>query len=184
MQNISKGIQYIFIFSLLGCQNNSASDPDHQAQIGLDGGSDSGADSGNDADIGGKTDAGEDAGANDAGRDAGRDAGSICGGACEDGDWTPCTCGPADPCGWSGNGICAGYCIEHHIVEEMFEDEDCNGACTGMCEAGVYLTCTCDASDPCEWSNDGHCDDFCLTGGVVDKMFDDAADCQERHGTN
>ncbi|MCP4603158.1 MAG: hypothetical protein GY847_22030 [Proteobacteria bacterium] len=110
--------------------------------------------------------------------DSAEDAGLPCDAGCEKGEWTECTCDPSDPCGWSEDGMCAGYCIELGIVKKMFDDsKDCQGPCTGLCQGGVYLPCTCDPSDPCDWSEDDHCDDVCLSGYIVEEMFDDSADC-------
>ena len=50
------------------------------------------------------------------------DSGVVCEGACEMRDWTTCTCAPEDPCGWSGDKFCDGYCIERGIVALMFDD--------------------------------------------------------------
>lgn len=106
------------------------------------------------------------------------DGGVICDGDCLSRAWTTCSCGVGDPCGWSGDGFCDGYCIERLIVEEMFDDsEDCQGKCTGLCQRGVYTRCTCSREDPCGWAGDGTCDDSCLTSGIVDEMFEDVEDC-------
>ncbi|MCP4674435.1 MAG: hypothetical protein GY854_02740 [Deltaproteobacteria bacterium] len=153
---------------LLGCNARSS-------QTGaLDGGMDSGLDASSD------TESDEDTSSNtdDTGEDTASDASLPCDAACEDGEWNECTCDPSDPCNWSGDGQCAGQCIELGIVDKMFDDsEDCEGPCTGMCQRGVYVTCTCALTDPCGWAGDGHCDDACLAGEIVDEMFNDTKDC-------
>jgi hypothetical protein len=139
---------------------------------GIDEKADSGEDSGGDTETQSSSDEETD------GTDDVSDGGMDCQGACEQGDWNECTCDISDPCGWSNNGQCNGYCIELGIVDEMFdESDDCIGECTGLCQSGVYVQCTCDSSDPCAWSNDGYCDDECILNGIVEEMFDDAADC-------
>lgn len=49
--------------------------------------------------------------------------------------------------------------------------EPCNGAC-GLI---AYDACTCGADDPCNWSNDGYCDEACAL--YNDTPFDDSGDC-------
>ncbi len=51
--------------------------------------------------------------------------------------------------------------------------DPCNGDCT--LGGGQYNECTCDAADPCGWSNDGVCDEACED--IVDEAFDDSEDC-------
>jgi hypothetical protein len=41
----------------------------------------------------------------------------------------------------------------------------------------VYSTCNCDPSDPCEWTQDGYCDEGCLSVVGDGGMFDDSVDC-------
>jgi hypothetical protein len=49
-------------------------------------------------------------------------------------------------------------------------------ACSEMeCDLGYYSVNTCAEEDPCNWSNDGLCDDPCAD--VADPMFDDSLDC-------
>ena len=55
-----------------------------------------------------------------------------CWGLCQEVEWTvyyvPCTCDPADPCEWAGNGVCDDACLDAEGVDEMFDDgEDCDG---------------------------------------------------------
>lgn len=49
--------------------------------------------------------------------------------------------------------------------------EPCNGAC-GLI---AYDECTCGADDPCNWSNDGYCDEACALYNAT--PFDDSGDC-------
>jgi hypothetical protein len=108
------------------------------------------------------------------------DAGNPCDGGCAAGRWSECTCASSDPCGWAGDGLCQGYCIELGIVTEMFDDnDDCEGPCTGLCARGVYVPCTCGVDDPCGWAGDGRCDEICVEGGFVEEMFDDGDDCAD-----
>jgi hypothetical protein len=101
-----------------------------------------------------------------------------CQGQCESVVYSPCTCNTFDPCGWGGNGFCDSYCFVYTQLGEIFDDsEDC-GVCSGACTLGVRTTCTCGPDDPCGFSNDGWCDDECLTAGYVDEMFDDTEDCK------
>ncbi len=127
--------------------------------------------------------------------------GADCGnGSPTSGAYTPCTCDPSDPCGWSNDGTCDSQCQTK--FGSMFEDsKDCgessgSGGSSGTggssgsdgptlsCGAdcgdgsptsGSYTSCTCDASDPCGWSNDGYCDSQCQT--KFGSMFDDSKDC-------
>jgi hypothetical protein len=43
------------------------------------------------------------------------------------------------------------------------------------CDFYMYTANTCQPSDPCEWANDGECDDACLN--QTPTMFDDSQDC-------
>ena len=59
------------------------------------------------------------------------------------------------------------------------DPEACDGDCAGL----TYTACTCAPSDPCGWSDDGTCDDQCVTAGVVPSMFDDSGDCEDDTGS-
>jgi hypothetical protein len=146
-----------------------------------DGGDDGASDVDTDIDADVDTDADSDS-AGDGGADSDSDTGEICGGDCAALSYTECSCDPLDPCDWAGDGFCDGYCLEGGVVSAMFDDvADCHGACGGLCAESqwttFYVACTCAADDPCEWADNGVCDDACLTGGVVEEMFDDGADC-------
>ncbi len=149
----------------IGCADRGSASPD-----------DSGTE---EEDTGSETDTTSDTGTgSDTGTDTDIDAAVPCDAGCEEGVWNECTCDPSDPCGWAEDGMCAGQCIELGIVAEMFDDSvDCPGECTGLCDRGVYVSCTCGSGDPCQWIEDGHCDDACLSAGVVVDMFDDSIDC-------
>jgi len=69
-----------------------------------------------------------DAGEEDAGTDGGTDTDTeLCDGACAAEDYNACACGPDDPCGWAGDGVCDEACIELDYVDEMFDDSaDCD----------------------------------------------------------
>jgi hypothetical protein len=42
-----------------------------------------------------------------------------------------------------------------------------------------YSTCNCDPSDPCVWTEDGYCDEGCLSVVGDGGMFDDTVDCAQ-----
>ncbi len=101
-----------------------------------------------------------------------------CRGECDAGHYTPCTCDISDPCGWAGNGFCDAYCFAYASqTREILDDTADCGVCGGACPFNTATPCTCDPSDPCGRSNDGWCDDACITLGVVDEMFDESEDC-------
>jgi hypothetical protein len=52
-------------------------------------------------------------------------------------------------------------------------------SCLPIDELLEYSTCNCDPSDPCEWSDDGYCDEGCLSVVGDGGMFDDSADCYD-----
>jgi hypothetical protein len=121
-----------------------------------------------------------------------------CGGACgsgsyDSGQYTACTCDPSDPCGWSNDGYCDSQCAMK-FGSKIDDTQDCGGnakpapstpsglSCgvdcgNGSNNSGAYTACTCDPSDPCEWSNDGFCDNQCAV--KFGSMFDDSQDCGE-----
>jgi len=49
--------------------------------------------------------------------------------------------------------------------------------CDGACADEFYNACACGPDDPCEWAEDGVCDEACVVSGYVEEMFDDSADC-------
>jgi hypothetical protein len=84
---------------------------------------------------------------------------------------------------------CDAYCISqggvsgtcHTFTAPGFErdscmcDYDCSKPNT-HCEQSIYTKCTCGASDPCGWKDDGYCNEFCSIEYPGD-YFDDAGDC-------
>lgn len=55
---------------------------------------------------------------------------------CDDGSYTPCTCGAADPCSWQGDDYCDIACAEY-FPEDHFDDAvDCT--CEGTCDAETF----------------------------------------------
>ena len=96
-----------------------------------------------------------------------------CSGECIAGQYTECTCGADDPCGWQTDGYCDNTCGKI-VPEGRFDDgQDC---CEAQCAAGEYTTCTCRAEDPCRWREDGNCDAHCADI-LAGEAFDDNADC-------
>jgi hypothetical protein len=89
-------------------------------------------------------------------------------------------CGPAsalDACGQMRAFDC-GSCVGGSCngAGRCIVPETCGGACTAL----TYDACTCGASDPCGWSEDGACDAYCAeTFGTV---FDDSEDCETGAG--
>jgi hypothetical protein len=73
-----------------------------------------------------------DGGPVDAGSDGGADTDTdtdteLCDGACAGEFYNACACGPDDPCGWAGDGVCDEACVELDYVDEMFDDStDCD----------------------------------------------------------
>jgi hypothetical protein len=73
-----------------------------------------------------------DGGPGDAGPDGGGDTDTDtdtepCDGACAEEFYNACACGPDDPCGWAGDGVCDEACVELDYVDEMFDDSsDCD----------------------------------------------------------
>ena len=56
------------------------------------------------------------------------DCQGTCDGECSIRVYTPCTCGPEDPCQWREDFYCDSACLEVEGVTEMFDDaEDCEG---------------------------------------------------------
>ncbi|MBN2361491.1 MAG: hypothetical protein JXR83_18715 [Deltaproteobacteria bacterium] len=101
-----------------------------------------------------------------------------CNGECNALQATVCTCHVSDPCNWIGDGYCdTPYCLQ--VTSNPFDDSaDCNSSntCNGACARGEYTTCTCGASDPCDWAGDGTCDADCAQV-LASGAFDDSADC-------
>jgi len=92
--------------------------------------------------------------------DDGSDCSDPCAGDCALLNFTACSCDPADPCGWVGDGTCeAPFCMD--AVGFSFDDaEDCPGACDGYCAVHGYTTCTCDPADPCGWADNDFCEQY------------------------
>jgi hypothetical protein len=120
--------------------------------------------------------------------DDGADCGtapSPCGDACARGEYDSCTCGPGDPCGWAGNGICNDPCSAILPVDHFDDSADCGTAappapatlCGGACARLEYDSCTCGADDPCRWAGDGYCDDRCYAIAPSSHL-DDSVDCR------
>ncbi|MBN1945972.1 MAG: hypothetical protein JW797_09870 [Bradymonadales bacterium] len=108
-----------------------------------------------------------------------------CDGNCLLVQYDECTCDPSDPCGWIGDGFCdVSYCAL--AVSVYFDDtEDCglSAACDGSCGRGVFNECTCSTDDPCNWINDGYCDEPQCSVVSPGGTFDDSIDCQGGGGT-
>lgn len=113
--------------------------------------------------------------------------------ACEQRLVTPCSCDASDPCGWVGDGICDDACVG--VTPVPFDDSlDCATGegnepdpapepspepvdpCGGQCGAKELTTCTCSATDPCGWSENGVCEGDCFYV-MPGATFDDMADC-------
>jgi hypothetical protein len=102
---------------------------------------------------------------------------------CEAQSYTRCTCAAADPCGWTGDGYCDhSYCAWLSPSDHLEDAADCQPDCSdlanvlGACGQGRANRCTCAASDPCRWADDGYCDLACVLG-FSDDQFDDTRDC-------
>jgi hypothetical protein len=98
-------------------------------------------------------------------------------GFCQSGTHNACTCAASDPCGWRYNNKCDDAC---QAFSGSFDDSsdcsNCSNAATvqSACDGNVVNACTCAASDPCGWRNDGFCDSAC---NAFATHFDDAGDC-------
>lgn len=107
--------------------------------------------------------------------------GPVCDGQCGLGQYTECTCGPDDPCGWSSDGYCDETSCAVVRPSGYFADPaDCEvqeGTCNGECDTGQYTECTCGADDPCGWAGNGTCDQQACNGVSTGTHFDDSADC-------
>jgi uncharacterized protein YkwD len=64
---------------------------------------------------------------------------------------------PGDSGGWAGEGPDGGSCGQD-------------------CAMRTYSACSCSAADPCDWGDDGYCDDNCA-GQFPEDHFDDSNDC-------
>lgn len=62
------------------------------------------------------------------------------------------------------------------VVEPEPEPMENSQRCGGACDANHYTTCTCQASDPCGWLDDGVCDKDCQLV-VESEPLDDVGDC-------
>ena len=57
-----------------------------------------------------------------------QDCGSVtddCNGDCATGHVTACSCGPSDPCGWSGDGYCDTECYNYFPYDHFDDWQDC-----------------------------------------------------------
>jgi len=97
--------------------------------------------------------------------------------ACNAGTASACTCGVADPCHWKANGICNQACSRYtNRFDDALDCQDCtnSGAVLDACYRGIRNKCTCAATDPCGWQDNGICETACQT---IAPHYDDSADC-------
>lgn len=83
------------------------------------------------------------------------------------------------------DGATSGVC--HSFTAPGFErdsckcDYDCSLA-NDHCERSIYTNCTCGTADPCDWVENGGCDEFCEVEYPGD-FFDDSVDCTPAPGS-
>jgi hypothetical protein len=100
----------------------------------------------------------------------------VCNGECTANLYSACTCAAGDPCGWLGDGVCDSFCTANFPSNHLDDFTDCAAACASDCQNLLYSACTCASVDPCNWQNDGVCDDTCAQSFPADH-FDDPLDC-------
>ncbi len=90
---------------------------------------------------------------------------------CENLDYTPCTCGAADPCTWLADGYCDGLCATEFVDDHFTDTDDCN--CAGECNPDEFAgfctldgnACACEGTAKTQLS----CADYCTgLGAEVD----------------
>ena len=70
------------------------------------------------------------------GEGEGEGEGGTCGGSCDAADFTACTCGTSDPCGWASDGFCDEPACAA-VTANAFRDPDCAGEGEGEGEGEV-----------------------------------------------
>lgn len=111
-------------------------------------------------------------------------AANVCAGACQQAQYTTCSCGAADPCNWADDGTCDANCAQVLATGAFDDSADCGGpppppanACDGTCGNGVHDACTCAASDPCGRAGNATCDQSACAALLGAGAFNDSADC-------
>ncbi len=99
--------------------------------------------------------------------------------ACTAGTHNRCTCAANDPCDWQNDTFCDSAC---QAYTNTFDDSsDCLSCTTTQtqqaCSAFTVNKCTCAATDPCGWQNDGYCDSACAAYSDHFEDTDDCLDC-------
>ncbi len=79
-------------------------------------------------------------------------------------------------------GRLAGTCRMVRDTPRCVCDYDCSDPFTIAvhCSWNIATSCTCSASDPCDWVENGRCDDICAEF-YPDDHFDDSVDCAEEN---
>jgi len=103
--------------------------------------------------------------------------------ACAAEEQDPCTCAAADPCGWSGDGVCQARCGRLALDANLDESGDCldcgdADAVAAACESWETNNCTCSSADPCSFEADGWCDEDLVCAALFPAdHFDPWQDC-------
>ncbi len=84
-------------------------------------------------------------------------------------------CNAACVKGGALSGVCHTFTTPPHEGDKCKCEYDCSLP-NDHCDRLLYTNCTCSAADPCNWKEDGGCDELCEIE-YPDDFFDDSVDC-------